>query len=400
MLFTFGFYSSLLLISFSHGIVYSLLLLKKGIQTEVSSNYWLSIFIFVCCLYIAPWMLGFGGWYDNQPYRDILFYTPFQHLFLIGPLMYFYIQSLLNPSFSLNIKNSIHFVPGILYLLYSLSLFVYDKLILGDYYFYQDGSDKDFDEWYQTAGQLSMLFYFIISIRFYNKYRELMQQVVSYADSLLFKWIKTFLYSFLIMLILPVVFDALGLYFTELNSYKGSWWFFLFFSLVLYYIAIEGYANAVVAKIPFEISVFEKKPALLLANPFHSETEVLDIDFEFLENKPSEEITFWKDKIESIIIHQKLYQDPELSLTEVAKKLQTNASIISKAINQGFQMNFNDYINHHRVESVKKAFTNGEHKTTTLLGIAYDCGFNSKATFNRAFKKNTGLSPKEYIAKL
>jgi AraC-like DNA-binding protein len=63
-------------------------------------------------------------------------------------------------------------------------------------------------------------------------------------------------------------------------------------------------------------------------------------------------------------------------------------------------MNFNDYINHHRVESVKKAFTNGEHKTTTLLGIAYDCGFNSKATFNRAFKKNTGLSPKEYIAKL
>jgi hypothetical protein len=93
------------------------------------------------------------------------------------------------------------------------------------------------------------------------------------------------------MLILPVVFDALGLYFTELNSYKGSWWFFLFFSLVLYYIAIEGYANAVVAKIPFEISVFEKKPALLLANPFHSETEVLDIDFEFLENKPSEKIT-------------------------------------------------------------------------------------------------------------
>ena len=144
----------------------------------------------------------------------------------------------------------------------------------------------------------------------------------------------------------------------------------------------------------------KKKPALLLANPYHTETEVLDIDFEFFENKPSEEIIFWKDKIESIIIQQKLYQDPELSLTEVAKKLQTNASIISKTINQGFQMNFNDYINHHRIESVKKAFAQGKHKKNTLLGIAYDCGFNSKATFNRAFKKNTGLSPKEYISKL
>ncbi len=39
----------------------------------------------------------------------------------------------------------------------------------------------------------------------------------------------------------------------------------------------------------------------------------------------------------------------------------------------------------------------GEQKNQTLLGIAFDCGFNSKATFNRAFKKQTGLSPKEWI---
>ena len=63
-------------------------------------------------------------------------------------------------------------------------------------------------------------------------------------------------------------------------------------------------------------------------------------------------------------------------------------------------MNFNDFINTYRVEEVKKAFDNGEHKKTTLLGIAYDCGFNSKATFNRAFKKNAGFSPKEYLEKL
>jgi AraC-like DNA-binding protein len=46
---------------------------------------------------------------------------------------------------------------------------------------------------------------------------------------------------------------------------------------------------------------------------------------------------------------------------------------------------------------VKTKFANGEHKKSTLLGIAYDCGFNSKATFNRAFKKNTGKTPKEFL---
>jgi AraC-like DNA-binding protein len=60
----------------------------------------------------------------------------------------------------------------------------------------------------------------------------------------------------------------------------------------------------------------------------------------------------------------------------LAKKLETNVSVISKT-NQGFQMNFNDYINNFRIEAVKISLSNGEHKKSTLLGIAYDCGFNS-----------------------
>ncbi|WP_309609514.1 hypothetical protein [Flavobacterium sp.] len=65
MQYDFNFYSSLLLITFSQGILYSVLLLKKGIQTDNKSNYWLSLFVFLCSLYVAPWMLGFAGWYDN-----------------------------------------------------------------------------------------------------------------------------------------------------------------------------------------------------------------------------------------------------------------------------------------------------------------------------------------------
>lgn len=401
MLFEFGFYSSLLLISFSQGIIYSVLLLIKGFRNDNKSNYWLSLFIFLCCLYIAPWMLGFAGWYDNQPYRDILFYIPFQHLFLIGPILFFYTQSLLNPNFKLTKKARLHFIPGLIYLLYIIFMWIYDKFIFHGYYFYEDGMDKDFDFWYQKAGLVSMLFYFILTIRYYNLYRRLMFQVVSYADTVLFKWIKTYLYSFLLMLMLPIAFDLLCLIFPNLNSYKGSWWFFLFFSFIMYYIAITGYSNQVVAKIPFKISVFDKQPVLLLSENKNQFTEeVIDVEHELFEEKLSPELDIWKQKIEDLLVEHKLYQNPELTLSHLAQKLETNAAVISKTINQGFQLNFNDFINQYRIEAVKIAFNSNEHKKSTLLGIAFDAGFNSKATFNRAFKKNTGLSPKKYIEKL
>jgi AraC-like DNA-binding protein len=401
MLFSFGFYSSVLLISFTQGMIYSVLILAKAIKTQDKSNYLLSFFIFLCCLYIAPWMLGFAGWYDNQPYRDILFYTPFQHLFFVGPIIFFYTQSLLNPSFKFLKKEALHLIPGFIYLLYIIAIWIYDKFIFGDYYFYKNGMDKDFDDWYQKLGLVSMIVYFILSIQYYNVYKKLMFQVVSYADTILFKWIKTYLIAFLVMLLLPIFFDIIGVFYPEIKSYQGSWWFFLFFSIVMYYIAITGYSNPINATIPFKMSFFDKNSILLLNENQTNETEnSIDIQYETVEDSNSPEIEHWKKKIETLIQEEKWYQNSELTLLDLAKKLGTNVSVISKTINQGFQMNFNDCINSYRIKAVKNSLAGDEHKNSTLLGIAFDSGFNSKATFNRAFKKNTGKTPKEYIETL
>jgi AraC-like DNA-binding protein len=62
-------------------------------------------------------------------------------------------------------------------------------------------------------------------------------------------------------------------------------------------------------------------------------------------------------------------------------------------------MNFNDFVNKKRVHAVIEKLEAGKHTIHTLLGIAFECGFNSKSTFNRAFKRHTMLSPKEYIKK-
>ncbi len=261
--------------------------------------------------------------------------------------------------------------------------------------------DKDFEDWYQKLGLISMIVYFVLSIRYYNVYKKLMFQVVSFADAVLFKWVKTYLIAFLIMLLLPIAFDVLGFIYPELQSYKGSWWFYLFFSIVMYYIAITGYSNPTNSTIPFKMSFFVKNPMLLLTGNLTTENDtIIDIEYENFEMTNFPEMEHWKSKIETLITKEKLFENPELTLTDVAKKLQTNASVISKTINQGFQMNFNDCINNYRIDAVKNRFAYGEHKKSTLLGIAYDCGFNSKATFNRAFKKNTGKTPKEYLSQL
>lgn len=62
-------------------------------------------------------------------------------------------------------------------------------------------------------------------------------------------------------------------------------------------------------------------------------------------------------------------------------------------------MNFNDFVNHHRIKALLQKIEKGEHSVQTLLSLAYECGFNSKSTFNRAFKRATSLNPREYIEK-
>jgi putative ABC transport system permease protein len=90
------------------------------------------------------------------------------------------------------------------------------------------------------------------------------------------------------------------------------------------------------------------------------------------------------------------YQDAELSLGSLAEKLDMHPHELSRIINIVLKKNFNDFINEYRVLEVTRKMQEPAYDRMTLLGIALDAGFNSKATFNRAFRQMTGKSPKEY----
>ena len=378
-----------LLFFFIQGLVFAVLLLRKGILHSSQSSKWLSLFILLCCMYITPWMTGHAGWYAKDGYSDFLFFVPFQQLFLIGPVVYFYTQSLLNPSFQLSSKHFWHFIPAILYLIYSLVMFVVDALILDTYYFYANGRDKDLEIWYQISGLISMIIYGVLSLRHYILYRQLIFQELSYADTVTFNWMKSFLMAFLTILSLRVIFLLL---YPEWGKYDIKWWYYLSFGSLSYYIALLGYTNTIEFLIPLQISNFKLHTPDEDINQYNSSRNTDEDSLEALEN--------WKSKVQELMETELLYQNPTLSLQDMAEKLGITSKQVSGIINKGFELNFNDFVNNYRVKAVQKSLQEGAYQQFTLLSIALNAGFNSKTTFNRVFKKITHQTPLQYLNQL
>lgn len=94
---------------------------------------------------------------------------------------------------------------------------------------------------------------------------------------------------------------------------------------------------------------------------------------------------------------EKPFTDQQLTLVKLARQLDISENKLSQVINTRTQDNFFEFVNKYRVELVIDKLKGGEHKSSTLLGLAFDSGFNSKASFNSAFKKITGLTPSAFL---
>lgn len=96
---------------------------------------------------------------------------------------------------------------------------------------------------------------------------------------------------------------------------------------------------------------------------------------------------------------EKIYQDPELSLTAVAEKLNISSTYLSQLVNQCNKKNFSEFINSYRVRDAEYMLMDSDFSNYTILSIGLEAGFNSKSTFYAAFKKYTGVTPTQYREK-
>lgn len=105
-------------------------------------------------------------------------------------------------------------------------------------------------------------------------------------------------------------------------------------------------------------------------------------------------------KIKQQISEKKYFLRGDLKISELSEFTQIPSYQISQVINEKLNKNFFDFINEYRVEEIKRRMRDEEFNNFTLLAIALDSGFNSKAAFNKAFKKSTGITPSAYKEKI
>ena len=96
---------------------------------------------------------------------------------------------------------------------------------------------------------------------------------------------------------------------------------------------------------------------------------------------------------------EKLYINPNLKISDLSDRLEAPVYILSYFFNQYLNCSYYDYINNCRISEFKKMVEAGEHNRYTLDTLIERCGFNSRATFFRNFKKVSGITPNEYIRK-
>lgn len=105
-------------------------------------------------------------------------------------------------------------------------------------------------------------------------------------------------------------------------------------------------------------------------------------------------------ELKRLMTDEALYKRSDLSIDDLSSKLGVHPNYLSQVINQKEKKHFYDFVNTYRIEEFKRLISLQKNQQYTLLSLAYDCGFNSKTSFNRFFKKATGLTPSQYSTTL
>lgn len=384
----FNLYSMPLLILVIQGYAFAGLVLKRYFKKKHLSDIFLALILTITAYQCTTYTIGFMDWYDTFRNTKVNYYLVDVTL-AIGPSVFFYVLLATQPSRKFTRKDWFHYLPFLLFLMYEIFVLIFDSLQPG-YWEEQNGwwlTNIHFEyvaPFQNSIGYLSKVLYFAFTIQLYWNYRRRIQAYFSNTYRMELNWIRNFLLIYCIFLFtLQYVMDIINTFIVDLH-WQQNWWTFLATALTAYYLGMKGYFTDI---------------SKLFALTGKAEVKTsLAPKAESGEKDESHEV--WKNKLEELMDTQKPYLNPDLTLGDLARQVGVSTNSLSQVINAAFGRNFNDFINGYRVEAIKAKLAAGEQKQKSLLGIAMDCGFNSKATFNRTFKKFTQVSPSEFSRRL
>lgn len=294
--------------------------------------------------------------------------------FLYGPLIYFYVQSVIYRDFKFRLLHIIHLIPALLYYLYFfISLFIslhIDNANLAD-------SDTESEFSLAKALIIGSVFLYLLGYLWFARrailfYRSEIRKNFSTVEGINLNWLMFILRSFVIITLIAMTHNIQPI----LNSNTLN-----VVTLIALVVFIFYFINRVLVKAL-------NYPAILSGIEWSAKGKYQG------SNLSSDEIGLINQKLISAIQDEKLFLNPDLTIKEVADSIGSNTKNVSQVINQMHHKNFFDFINSYRCAEVKQILE-AEEKST-IMEAMFQAGFNSKSSFNKEFKKLTGQTPTEF----
>lgn len=378
----FNIFSTPLLILVIQGLIFAFLLLRRYRKHLVLADLLIALILLVTAYHRTTYTIGFMGWYDT--FKDTKINYFLWNLSIgMAPLIYLYVRSVVQAPFKWKKKDYLHFIALGLYVLYRIFLYLYDVNQEGFESGYEGVLMQNFHSpyllpFYEWLSFSFNLLYLAFSFQLYLNYRKKIESFFSNTYKVELNWLAHFLYIYTFLFVYATICTWVDMIVFEL-SYKQWWWVNLFSAIAIVYLGIRAYFTDIqkLQSLTFDLDKTANLP-----------TEV--------PKEVKEAYLPQQQKIEDFIEVEKAHLNPNLTLKDLAKGTGMSLHDVSEVINSGIGVSFKEYINGFRVEEVKKMLLNTKYDHLSLLAIAYDCGFNSKATFNRVFKAKTGKTPSEY----
>jgi len=372
----FGAMSITLLVGAFYGLLFAALLWFA--PRNRLANRCLALLLVVIALRLAPYIAGYAGYYDAYPW---LSFAPYNLSLAIGPLLWCYVRLLPRGDAPLDRAMLWHFVPVLLQFVYYCVIFAQPVAFKNAW---DDGAHARYVFPVELGGTfVSMAVYGWFAARSFRAYQHWLADNVSDRDEHLAEWLRNFLIALGITLAFWLSIVAYHWLVARLNYFQ-QFPFYVWLTVLAYYLGTEGYRHA--------RHRYPAWPAVAVAAGERAVVPPASTP------PPPAAARDWSAlgaTYRAQIAADALYRDPELSLAGLARKLGTNTSQLSAAINDGLGINFNELVNRLRVDHVKQALDDASDRRS-VLDIALDAGFSSKASFNRSFKQYAGMTPSEY----
>lgn len=305
--------------------------------------------------------------------------------FLLGPVLLFYIKSLVQKKQKILNSLYLHLIPFYLFwILVSLPV----SLSLGANIFrtYHE-SYLVIADYINLVENIYFMIYAVYSLRLARQINKVYKESYSNLEKGNLKWAEYLIIGLMAIIFLDSLFSIYELIFPVISWNIGTIIAFLF---VAFYLVL-GYKGMFQANI-------------LLPEFLFSETLINETQEKLKEQKlirqldtlSEMEIRQLKKKLHTLLEQEKIYLNDTLSLLDLSRKLGISDKKLSELLNQHLNVSFYNFINEYRVAEVKRRLQSGDNEKYTLLGIAFESGFQSKASFNRVFKQKTGMSPSKY----